>query len=134
MKNKFRTISKIALVLIYLVIIAGGIVRMTGSGMGCPDWPKCFGYFIPPTDAAQLEWKPNTKYSEGNVIINNERLLVASASFTTNDQFNIDKWEPYTKHDYAVFDAKHTWIEFINRLLGALSGLTILILFGFSIK
>jgi cytochrome c oxidase assembly protein subunit 15 len=89
---------------------------------------------IPPTDATQLEWKPNTKYSEGNVIINNERLLVASASFTTNDQFNSDKWEPYTKHDYAVFDAKHTWIEFINRLLGALSGLAILILFGFSIK
>lgn len=134
MHKQLQRWTRISLIVVYLVIAAGATVRMTGSGMGCPDWPKCFGYFIPPTDAAQLEWKPNTKYSEGNVIINNERLLVASASFTTNDQFNIDKWEPYTKHDYAVFDAKHTWIEFINRLLGALSGLAILILFGFSIK
>jgi cytochrome c oxidase assembly protein subunit 15 len=134
MYKQLQRWTRISLIVVYLVIAAGATVRMTGSGMGCPDWPKCFGYFIPPTDAAQLEWKPNTKYSEGNVIINNERLLVASASFTTNDQFNSDKWEPYTKHDYAVFDAKHTWIEFINRLLGALSGLAILILFGFSIK
>ena len=134
MHKQLQRWTRISLIVVYLVIAAGATVRMTGSGMGCPDWPKCFGYFIPPTDAAQLEWKPNTKYSEGNVIINNERLLVASASFTTNDQFNIDKWEPYTKHDYAVFDAKHTWIEFINRLLGALSGLAILILFGFCIK
>ena len=134
MHKQLQRWTRISLIVVYLVIAAGATVRMTGSGMGCPDWPKCFGYFIPPTDAAQLEWKPNTKYSEGNVIINNERLLVASASFTTKDQFNIDKWEPYTKHDYAVFDAKHTWIEFINRLLGALSGLAILILFGFSIK
>ena len=74
------------------------------------------------------------QYSEGNVIIDNKRLLVASASFTTTDRFNSDRWEPYTKHDYAVFDAQHTWIEFINRLLGALSGLAILILFGFSLK
>ena len=134
MHKQLQRWTRISLIVVYLVIAAGATVRMTGSGMGCPDWPKCFGYFIPPIDAAQLEWKPNTKYSEGNVIINNERLLVASASFTTKDQFNIDKWEPYTKHDYAVFDAKHTWIEFINRLLGALSGLAILILFGFSIK
>ena len=134
MYKQLQRWTRISLIVVYLVIAAGATVRMTGSGMGCPDWPKCFGYFIPPTDAAQLEWKPNTKYSEGNVIIDNERLLVASTSFITTNQFNSYRWEPYSKHDYAVFDAKHTWIEFINRLLGALSGLAILILFGFSIK
>jgi len=37
MKRRFRKTAKVALVLIYLVIIAGAVVRMTGSGMGCPD-------------------------------------------------------------------------------------------------
>ena len=126
MYKQLQRWTRISLLIVYLVIAAGATVRMTGSGMGCPDWPMCFGYLIPPTDATQLEWKPNTKYRKGNVIIDKERLLVASANFKTTNQFNIQMWEPYSKHDYAVFDAKHTWIEFINRLLGALSGETVL--------
>ena len=126
--------TRISLIVVYLVIAAGASVRMTGSGMGCPDWPKCFGYYIPPTQAEQLEWKPNKTFQKGNVIIDNNRLLVASKTFTTSSTFDPMLWEPYTKHDYAIFNATHTWIEFINRLLGALSGLAILILFGFSIK
>jgi cytochrome c oxidase assembly protein subunit 15 len=126
--------TRISLIMVYLVIAAGATVRMTGSGMGCPDWPKCFGYYIPPTQAEQLAWKPNTTFREGNVIIDQDRLLVASKTFTTGKTFNPSFWKPYTKHSYALFDATHTWIEFINRLLGALSGLAILIMFGYSIK
>lgn len=126
--------TRISLIIIYLVIAAGATVRMTGSGMGCPDWPKCFGYYIPPTHAEQLAWKPNTDFKKGNVIIDQNRLLVATTTFTSTNTFNPDLWEPYTKHDYAHFNATHTWIEFINRLLGALSGLSILILFGYSLK
>jgi len=73
MKNKFRKLSKISLTLIYLVIVAGAIVRMTGSGMGCPDWPKCFGYYIPPTESKQLLFKANNYYEKGMMILLDDR-------------------------------------------------------------
>ncbi len=127
MKKHFRKIAKIALVLVYLVIIAGAIVRMSGSGMGCPDWPKCFGYYIPPTKASEIEFKTNHNYKKGVIIIHNEALLVAKKDFTSNKILKNSNWETYTKHDYATYDATHTWIEYINRLIGVLSGIPILI-------
>ena len=124
----FRKLAKASLILVYLVIVAGAVVRMTGSGMGCPDWPKCFGYYIPPTEASELEWEPNRVYKEGQVIIVNESLKVANTNFTTKNNFDTSNWVDYTKHDYAIFNPWHTWIEFINRLLGALAGLATLAL------
>ncbi|WP_040279846.1 COX15/CtaA family protein [Psychroserpens damuponensis] len=127
MQKAFRKSAKVALVLVYLVIIAGAVVRMTGSGMGCPDWPKCFGYYIPPTDISELQFKPNHDYKKGIVIIKDEALLVASQDFSSSKTLNINNWEAYTKHDYAAFNPTHTWVEYINRLTGALSGIPILI-------
>ncbi len=130
----YRKSVKASLILVYLVIIAGAMVRMTGSGMGCPDWPKCFGYYIPPTEASALEWKPEKYFEKGNVIIKDKTLKVAADDFTTSEIFNSDNWLEYTKHDYASFNVWHTWIEYINRLFGALSGLAILIMALLSLK
>ena len=44
----------LCLVLVYIVILLGGTVRATGAGIGWPDWPLCFGKFIPPTSEAEL--------------------------------------------------------------------------------
>ncbi len=134
MNQKFLKLAKTALVLVYLVIVAGAVVRMTGSGMGCPDWPKCFGYLIPPTQAEQLQWQDGKEYKKGQVIIQNETLRVAKEDFTTESSYNESNWEPYTKHEYALFNPWHTWIEFINRLLGALAGLATLILAVYSLN
>ena len=129
MSNPLFSWSKWALVSVYLVILAGAVVRMTGSGMGCPDWPKCFGYLIPPTERSQLDWKPEKNYERGNVIILDNTLLVATQTFQSGLTIDPQNWEAYTKHDYTTFNATHTWVEFINRLLGAISGLIVLALF-----
>lgn len=129
----FSKLARIELVLIYLVIIAGSVVRMTGSGMGCPDWPKCFGHLIPPTERSQLEWQSNTDFKEGQIIIVDESLRVSNSNFKTGDSYQESNWSKYTKHDYAIFNAYHTWIEYINRLLGALSGLPMVMMFGISL-
>ena len=128
MESKFHKLTKLSLLLVYLVIIAGAFVRMTGSGMGCPDWPKCFGFFVPPTEVSQILFKENNDYSKGQMILyNEEELLVAKSDFTSDDFINLNNWEVYEKHDYVIFNPVHTWIEYINRLIGAISGIPILI-------
>lgn len=101
--KRFIRWAKASLVMIYLVIVAGAVVRMTGSGMGCPDWPKCFGMWVPPTDVSQLP---------------------------ANYQ------EIYSERGYAdtTFNAFHTWTEYGNRLIGALSGFVIIIMTFFAFK
>jgi heme a synthase len=98
--QKYIRYTWFVLIMVFLVILAGGVVRMTQSGMGCPDWPKCFGRWIPPTSADQLP--PDF-----------EKYL---------SKQDID-------HSFNVY---HTWIEYINRLLGALLGVFIFIHFIWS--
>ena len=125
----------IAFILTYCVVLAGSVVRMTGSGMGCPDWPKCFGLLIPPTSEEEIRWAPETDYSEGRMVIERDTLWVATEDhISKKEEFNTQNWKPYTRHNYAKFNAVHTWIEYLNRLAGALAGIPILLLFILAIR
>lgn len=103
LKMAFRKLALLSLLSIYLLILAGGIVRSTGSGMGCPDWPTCFGRFIPPTKVEELPLHYEVIYQE-------------------------------KLHGEVEFNATKTWIEYINRLLGALTGLIVLVTTFFAYK
>jgi len=123
-----KKLATVSLVFIFLVILAGSVVRATGSGMGCPDWPQCFGYTIPPTDVETLTWRAQKSFEKGQMILLNDQFWVAKSDFTTQAQFAANNWSLFDRHDYTIFNPLHTWIEFINRLIGALSGLPILAL------
>ena len=121
MKSKiFFSLTWVTLISIYLVILAGSVVRTTGSGMGCPDWPRCFGQWVPPTEVSQLP----SDYKE---IFLNKRLkkLEKYSSFLTRigyadiaEKINSD---PHLKKEESFVPIK-TWIEYINRLLGFMAG------------
>lgn len=100
MRN-FQRVIFLAIFGTYLVILAGAVVRGTGSGLGCPDWPRCFGQWVPPTDIAELPGNYKEIYKIAGKTI-------------------------------ADFDPFKTWTEYINRLLGVLLGIVMIILFGLS--
>ena len=132
MIKNFKTTIITSFILVLLVIFAGSMVRMTGSGMGCPDWPKCFGYLIPPTTEKDVFWKSNFNYKKGVMILRNEKFYSSKIDFLSSNEFISSNWLEYTKHDYNEFSVMNTWFEFINRFIGAIAGLSTLIMFLFS--
>ncbi len=125
MERKYTQLVRISLVLLFLVIVAGSVVRMSGSGMGCPDWPKCFGKIIPPTSVDQLPENYKEVYSKKR-----EEKIKKFAKLLTF--FGFEKEAKLLVEDKSLlveedFNATKTWTEYINRLVGALAGLFIFI-------
>jgi len=123
-QKKFQKINLITIVLLFALILAGGVVRSTGSGMGCPDWPKCFGCLVPPTNVSQLPKDYKQKYVT-------ERIAKNQRFAKTLDVFGFSDLAMRLRQDKSIlvpeeFNAAKTWVEYINRLLGEITGMALL--------
>jgi cytochrome c oxidase assembly protein subunit 15 len=124
-KHRFQRVNLYSIILLFVLILAGGVVRSTGSGMGCPDWPKCFGRFIPPVSADELPEDYKQKYVEGRMA-KNQRFA------KTLDVFGYADLAQRLREDRSIlvpeeFNAARTWTEYVNRLIGAISGIFLLL-------
>ena len=99
--RNLRSLALAAAILVYLLIVAGGIVSATGSGGACPDWPTCLGSWTPPGEqsalieyahrgttllavplvlaSAYLAWKRNQK--DGSPLINRSLYAASGLMF-----------------------------------------------------
>jgi len=107
-------VSQIALGSLILLIFVGATVRATGSGLGCPDWPTCWGCLVPPWKASQIDVN---RLDLERFRRNAERHGIDPASITPETVL-------------ARFNPVHTWVEFVNRLTSLPLGLSTLALFA----
>jgi cytochrome c oxidase assembly protein subunit 15 len=119
-ERRFVRLNLITIVVTLLLILAGGIVRSTGSGMGCPDWPKCFGQYVPPTSVSQLPAGYEQKFLAQR-LEKNERFAKTLEKMGKLDLARKIR-EDKTIMLPEQFNAAQTWTEYGNRLMGALTG------------
>ncbi|TCD27309.1 heme A synthase [Pedobacter psychrodurus] len=124
-EQRFIRINLITIIVTLLVILAGGIVRSTGSGMGCPDWPKCFDRYIPPTDVSQLPANYKEKYVAGRLKKNEKfaKYLESMGKVALADSIRHDKSITIPEE----FNPTKTWTEYLNRLAGVAVGIFLIL-------
>ncbi|CAM4254765.1 cytochrome c oxidase assembly protein subunit 15 [Pedobacter westerhofensis] len=125
-EHRFIRLNLITIIVTLVLILAGGIVRSTGSGMGCPDWPKCFDQYIPPTSVDQLPKDYKEKYVAGRMK-KNERFAKLLDKMGRSDVADS------IRHDQTItvpetFNVAKTYTEYINRLTGAATGFLLIAL------
>ncbi len=109
--QRFRWLAMAAAVMTFLLIIVGGIVRVTGSGLGCPDWPLCYGQLIPPMRLASL-----IEYSHRLTASLTSPLIVATS---------VVAWLRYHRSAWIFWPAVASLgLLVVQVLLGALTVLT----------
>ncbi len=94
-----------------------------GAGMGCPDWPKCFGSYIPPTSAEGLPENYQDIFKEQR-LTKNERLANMFSKLGYEELSKQITNDPNVLVEHE-FNATKAWIEYINRLVGVLIGLLV---------
>jgi cytochrome c oxidase assembly protein subunit 15 len=96
----FQKLAAAALVSVLFLMFVGAIVRVTGSGMGCPDWPTCWGCLIPPTSVEDVDFHklPIERFQK------KAERMGRDPSTITEETLR------------AEFNPRHVWTEFINRL------------------
>jgi heme o synthase len=66
----FRGLSVATALVTYALVVLGGVVRVSGSGLGCPDWPLCHGRLLPPLNLhAIIEYSHRTTASLTSVLV-----------------------------------------------------------------
>ena len=56
MRSKsFHRLAMATLIATLLLIMVGGLVRVSGAGLGCPDWPRCWGCWLPPSGPEKID-------------------------------------------------------------------------------
>lgn len=98
--TRFQKLAIAALVSVLLLMFVGAIVRVTGSGMGCPDWPTCWGCLIPPTSVDEVDFDklPIERFQRKAERMGRDPSTITEESLR------------------AEFNPRHVWTEFINRL------------------
>ncbi|MBL1410889.1 COX15/CtaA family protein [Sphingobacterium faecale] len=123
-EKRFVKINRFTIFILFVVITAGGVVRSTGSGMGCPDWPKCFNQIVPPTHVSQLPEGYEQHYIDGRVKKNDRFAKMVELFGFPELADNIRHDESILKHE--EFNVAKTWTEYINRLAGVVAGFALL--------